>query len=662
MVTKIEDSIEEREIVGFIHKEFERRKQERMPFENQWHINEYFMRGRQNVEITADNQVNEIFKNDEKFSMCINHVASVIETRIAKLNSLNPMVTVVPVTSQQSDSTNAKISTQLLKAVYDEVDIEEVKEIATRWSEITGTSFYKTIWDEDFGEKIAIEIDQETGKETPIYEGKPLIIAVSPYEIYPDTQTVEKLSQCRSLMQVKAVPVAEILEVWGKKVHGDNNDVFENTPALYGSIGGGASPMSTAKLKDSAIVYEYWEKPSRKYEKGRHIVVAGNKVIELGEMTDCLGKYGTLEFPFVKQVSTPCAGQFWGISAIDSILPMQRAINMIKTAIVEALRTNVVGIPMFEAGSVNADEYKDSVENGVPLEFNGTAPSFLKTANFPPEYFVEAQNLLNDITNVSGTSELQRSGQAPKGLESGFALSILDEKNNTRISTTAKNSKRAMKQIALMTLRLMKQHAKIARVTRISDESGVSVITWKDTNLNSEDIKFVTEDEINTSPARQRQIIGNLITSGQLQEGLIPKPILAAFVEKLGIGGLEFVLDDGLTKHRQRALKENVEICNGNNFELLPVDDDIIHIQVHTSYAIDSEFQYVPDVFRELLFKHIASHEEQLNKKTGQAQVAERLQQTEEQLQAVQKDYNKNLDYINQLETALQNTEVLNNG
>ncbi|MDE7348641.1 MAG: hypothetical protein K2N53_03165, partial [Clostridia bacterium] len=75
-----------------------------------------------------------------------NHIASIIETRLSKLNRLKCAISVRPFSNDDSDVQTAKLSTQIIKALCEENDLPRLLNEASSWSEVTGSCFFKTVW------------------------------------------------------------------------------------------------------------------------------------------------------------------------------------------------------------------------------------------------------------------------------------------------------------------------------------------------------------------------------------------------------------------------------------------------------------------------------------------------------------------------------------
>ena len=137
------DDITDKAIVDGVISDFKQRAKERKQYELIWELNMNFMLGNQYSIIGPKQEIEDSAKNyywEER--EVYNHIAPIIETRLAKLGKVRPTVSVRPTSNEQSDLYCAKLSKAILSATTDKANLSELITLATVWSEVTGTSFY----------------------------------------------------------------------------------------------------------------------------------------------------------------------------------------------------------------------------------------------------------------------------------------------------------------------------------------------------------------------------------------------------------------------------------------------------------------------------------------------------------------------------------------
>lgn len=249
------------DLVKTVTAEFIRRREERVYLERQWELNMNFLIGNQYCDLSSRG---EIVDEDKTYFWqnrgVFNHIAPIMETRLAKLSRISPVISVRPRSDDDTDVTNSVLAEKVIEERFGRSDVAVTVRQATAWSETCGTSFYKVIWNADGGNKIG------TLDGNPVYEGEVSFIPVSPFEIFPETLYTESLDGLRSLIHAKAVDVDDIRRMYGVQVDGEEIDVF----SLSGNKTKGSNKAKRT-AKNSAIVIEYYERPTDDYPNGRLI-------------------------------------------------------------------------------------------------------------------------------------------------------------------------------------------------------------------------------------------------------------------------------------------------------------------------------------------------------------------------------------------------------
>ena len=133
-----------------------------------------------------------------------NHIAPLVDVRLSKLNRVRPTMTVVPFSDSEKDIYKADVSRKILEVVSKKKDLSSLIAKATMWSELTGTVFYKVIWDSKSGNVIG-NVDGQS-----VHTGDVNISVISPFEIFPDSNTYEDISSCKSIIHARSYHVDEV--------------------------------------------------------------------------------------------------------------------------------------------------------------------------------------------------------------------------------------------------------------------------------------------------------------------------------------------------------------------------------------------------------------------------------------------------------------------
>ena len=599
----------EEKIVAEITADFKKRQEARRPVELNWRLNMNFVVGNQFAQISSKGDIEESGK--EYFWQereVYNHIAPILETRLAKLGRVKAKAQVRPATSDDEDVASASLATKLIDAVCKENDFSSQLALANSWSEITGCAFFKVTWDAEKGHAL------DTSGE--IKEGDVTITLCPPFEIFPEDIAITDIDKQSSIMHAKVLTTKEVKRIWGKDVKGGEVNVFSYDNAqVGGGFGYTASvpKIVSEKREDSVTVIEKYEAPTHDYPNGRLIIVAGDTLLYQGDMPYLNGEDGTRGYPFAKQVCIDNLTNFFGTSVVERIIPVQRAYNTVKNRKHEFMNRMAVGVMAVEDGSVDTDDLE---EEGLPpgkvvvYRQGSTPPIMLSPTQVPSEFSREEEKLLNEFVMISGVSEVTTYSQVPANVASGTAISLLLEQDDTRIALTADSLRESIKRISKQVLRLYRQFAKVPRVKRITGDNGdVEIASFCAGNIDSEDIVFDTISDIEDTLSARRAMVYDLLKLGLFadENGKLNASTKARLFEILGFGNWE----DGRSNdeiHRKKALKENMELEKKD----VPVDvydDHALHIAEHVRMCVSTKC--VSDkAVRDRVANHIAKHTE----------------------------------------------------
>ena len=573
-----------KELVQEIKEDFSERAENRRQLELQWQLNMNFLAGRQYTKISSLMEIDEINRQyDWQYREVYNHIAPIVETRCAKLSRVRPKMSVRAFGDEESDLYAAKMSSKILNASYQTLSLDRAISNATIWSEVTGTVFYKIVWDRQKGKTVG---KNESGK---IYEGDVNLTVCPPFEIFPENLYAEEIESQKSIIHAKAFHTDTIEEIWQAKVLPEEIDVF----SLDKRIGG--INTERKQLSGYAIVIEKYEQPTKKYPEGRLIIVAGDKLLYLGKLPYINGENNTKGYPFIKQCSLISGGTFFGVSVIERCIPVQRAYNAVKNRKHEFLNRIAVGVLAVEDGSTDTDTLEEEgIAPGKVIVYRqgSNPPHMLSTQSVPSDFIYEEERLLTEFKLISGVSDVMRNSATQTNLTSGVAISLLIEQDDTRLSVSAGYIKSAVKGIGKHIIRLYKQYAEALRLLSIAGENNrLEQFYYDKKMLGSEDIIFETENELSDSPAQKKSMILDMLKNGLLtdEQGNLSQRMKARITDLLGFSSFENG-QDLVNLNIKKAAKENLELVK-KEVEPLEVDDHNIHINEHIKYMLSGDYE-----------------------------------------------------------------------
>ena len=617
-------SKEQQALVKSVIDDFNQRAFARKPFETQWQMNMNFYLGNQFCNIGYGGNLED---QDKQFyweeRQIFNHIAPLVEIRLAKLAQIKPKATVLPASNDEKDVYAAKVSKKILDSISSKLNLSQKIGEAMQWSEVCGTAFYKVVWNSSLGQVVALEDGQ------PIRSGEVEVSVCSPFEIYPDSFTNSDIEQCQSIIHARAVSTSQIKSIYGLDVDGSDLNVFSlsSTSIGFGGLGYSSSAPKICQgvKKDSALVIEKYEKPSKEHKNGRLTIVVGDQLFFDGDLPYAVGKDGIRDFPFIRQTSLTQIGSFWGGSIVDRLVPVQRAYNAIKNRKIEFMNRLTMGVLKVEDGSIDVENLEDEgLCPGRILVYRqgANSPEFLEGENLSSDFEKEEAFLLEEFRNISGVTELLDTEVSSANL-SGVTYQLMIEQDELRLRTSADELKNALKCISQFILRLYKQFALLPRLARIVGDRGeVEMFYFNSSDISSDDIELETENELGESIASKRQMVFDLLNAGLLQDedGKLTTRMKVKVLELLGLGIWENAQDLN-ELHIKKADNENLTLLAGETAKVLEIDNHALHIDRHIAFMLSGDYEeksLVDCTLEEKFLSHIREHKKHLKENTNE--------------------------------------------
>lgn len=604
---------ERREKLAFeVTEDFERRREARRALEGSWIVNVNFFGGNQYCDLSPNG---ELIEDQTQFywqnKRVFNHIAPTVDTRIAKLTRLRPVLRVRAFSDEDSDVKSAKLATGVLAYVRERARLDEVAARVTLWSETCGSAFFKVVWDEQGGRQVGVGEDGEG-----LFEGEVSVSAVPPFEIFPDDLSAESLDEVGSLIHARTVSADYIKERFGTEVAGKEiEELGYGEPRSDRS--GVFTGLSRVVRENAAVLIERYTRPTADYPKGRLEIVAGGVLLYEGELPYRNGERGTYAFPFVKQDCLRLPGAFFASSVVDRLLPVQRAYNAVRNRKHEFLNRAATGVLTVEDGAVDSDELaEEGLAPGKILVYRqgGKAPEFLDCGKIPAEFAVEEEWLEREFTTVSGVSELSQNSN-PARVTSASGLQLLITQDDSRLAATLDNTASATKELGRQTLRLYRQFAGSARLLSVAGEGGkVQAFYFNAAELGGADVVFESDESV--SPEEKKETLMKLFEAGLFgdEDGKVSESVKHRILEAYGFGSYENVRDLGAL-HISKAEEENL-LLQRESVAPDGYDDHGLHIAEHVRYLLSSEFRARPSAEVKARFeKHLEEHKKYIGQK-----------------------------------------------
>ena len=600
---------EEKRRVKEIREDFEARREARRSVENGWLLNMNFLSGNQYCDVSP---LGGITQEDKQFywqsRRVFNHIAPMVDSRIAKLEKSLPILSVRAFSDEEGDIKSAKLATSVLKYVQERISFAETVSRCTLWAETCGSAFYKITWDETGGRQVAVD---EEGN--PVYEGEVSVSAVSPFEIYPDRLDVEGVEGLQSIIHAQAVSADYVFETFGVAVQEEPlNEYAKNysEPSVGKML---SQSLGVAPARQGVVLIERYTRPCNALPNGKVEIVAGDKLLYEGELPYENGDRGERVFPFIKQDCLRLPASFFGSSVIDRLIPLQRAYNAVRNRKHEFLNRMAMGVLAVEDGSVDTDELaEEGLAPGKILVYRqgGKAPELLDCGSVPAEFAKEEEWLEKEFTLISGVSDLSQNS-TPVRVTSASGLQLLLAQDESRLSATVGSIERALKGVGRQILRMYRQFAGSARLMTLTGENKKTQVHYFNaSDLDVSDVQFDVKSAV--SPNEKKNTILQLYEAGLLTDknGEISVENKNRILDAFGFGSVENARDIS-SLHIVKAGEENLQLLKE---EVAPdvYDDHALHIVEHTRFLLSSEFKKRADQeeLKKRYVKHVALHKE----------------------------------------------------
>lgn len=527
-------------LVGWVNGNYEAAKSDRMRFERQWALNMSFYRGRQYM---------QYFPNQGKSPLAgklftppspswasrtvTNRIRPIIRTEMARLTSNKPNASVVPSSNEDFDLFAAQAGEQIWEAHYSGKKINRIFTTAAFWLTICGTSFIKVWYDEN-------EYDCVTKGQGSIEYG-----AVTPYHIYIPDLYEEDIEKQPWVINAYTKPVSWVQSVFNVTV---NPSVVSAKSPFDQAMLETAMGVNEAK-PDSVLVMECWIKPHthEMFPDGGMITLAGEEIVQFENEWP----YHHKQYPFVKfdHIST---GMFYAESVITDLIPLQREYNKTKNQVADS--KNRMSKPQLLSPLGSIDPKKVTSEPGLVIEYRPglNPPSPLPLQSIPPYVLQEQDRTIADMEDISSQHQVSR-GQAPPGVTAATAISFMQERDDSLMTTVYHSVEDGWEKIAKQTLSHVVQFWDTERSVSVTGVDGsFDALVLQGSELEKgTDIRMEAGSALPISKAAKQAFLLDLMKMGLIDpnKGL----------ELMEMGGIDKLYDEIKIDERQ-AQRENVRL------------------------------------------------------------------------------------------------------
>ena len=584
--------------LGDLNDLYKKSMEDRLHHEIQWYKNMSFYLGRHWIVWSQKKQslIDLAQEPGWRVRMTTNYTINFVQSKVALLLKNKPMFNVYSVTDDMSDREGAKMAQQLLDYIWRNEHVsDEIKKMAHHGS-IYGSGFLKAFWNLDKGPVIE---DPETKDSIPL--GDVDVKCISPFEIFVDPEATSPfIKDLKWLIHAYRIPVDEFEDVYGFKATAESVEEYgleKQYLNLVKSTGHlDESPMGGQEdIEEFVTVKEYYENPTPNHPKGRFIIFTEEQIIFSGALP-----YGKIPIAKFDDLFVP--DRFWGMSTVEQIMPLQTEYNRTRSQILE--NRNLMSNPKWVAPRDAIQDLETiSAEPGEIIYYNaiqGIAPPSPMSMPSPPPYvFAQEDRILQDMMAVSGISDVNLRSAPPAGVESGRAMAILAEKDETRMVPTIQSWENCLARIGRCVLEMAKNNYDDQRAIRIAGADNTSRLLYmRGTDLSApEDVEVTIGQGLGFSRLARIELLLEMYDRGLLTD---PNKLLSL----LEFGDEKDLYEEN-NMDKNNASLENIQMAQGQPVpDPTIVENHNVHLEVHRKFIKSEDFKMIPPEAQKLIFDH----------------------------------------------------------
>lgn len=492
-----------------------------------------------------------------------------------------------------------RLQEQLLIGEQHQRDWEQTREVAMLQTLFGGAAAVCVEWDPDMGEDFYV--DMETGVSIPDGGVRLTPLGINEFTLEPGTQDP---ADARWFIKATSLPPKQVQERYNldwTPIPDAEAMMTSRARSILMRRPGNQPPKTT-------MVYVYYERPTPT-TPGCIVHVVNNKVVLQEDSWPFPFKHLNLVLFRQKKIPNTWVGHTLLTPARD----IQYAYNRARSTILEHMRKAANARLMIPAGSID-DADIVTTDPGDTLEYNAELgePHWQTAPDVPRWISNEAAALEMELDDIFHTHSVSR-GQAPGDRNSGLALSLLAEKDDTPLGPMARDQSKGWSQIAMMTLMLYRMNAEATGLNRqmtVMNEYGQPLdISWGAQDIDQKPKVVVPLDA--TSP-RSKLATQSILTAladrfPQAFQNIDP----LALAKMLDLPDPKAYLTQ-VDPDAGKAQWENGLLMQG--VPVVPEDFDLhdVHINVHNRERKSPAYELADPAVKEIIDLHVMAHQRML--------------------------------------------------
>lgn len=488
-VSPEEDAEQAKRVCKYVREMFDVAYRSRHEMELEWMQALAFFEGRQwyRINSQARNLASLQDPDESNRYITVNKMRPLIDGVVGKLTQVSPDARAVPLSMNPKDQAAADEANFISGHFTRKFDRETQTKERVRWACVTGTSYVKVWWNSK-AEQVMPFFDIEgnvTGyKKLPIGDVEEEIVPC--FNIYVDPHAQQD-HQIRWMIHASIKPMSWFVDNYGEAGKKVKANATTGQSAGYvdayldGTSGSGmgwtqptsARLYSADQRRHAAVVYEYWEKPTDQYPKGRYIVCTDDALLYAGVWP--FNKRD--DFPFIPLRWQPRSGTPYGHSLGYDLCPLQLTYNRIYSRAVEQMEKQKDYVVIERKSKIGADAFnvtgddindKNRQYRKVYFDMGTHPPQIVRAPGISADLFPFLQFIEKDMMDIAGLHDVSQ-GMAQAGTPAE-SVRLLQRADNTQHSFIRADIEISISKIKEWEIALVEQFAAAPYIGSVDDD------------------------------------------------------------------------------------------------------------------------------------------------------------------------------------------------
>lgn len=593
----------------------------RRPFERTWMLSLAFLAGRQ---YTFFNSTTHAVQNLDpvrgRVRKMDNKLLPRVVRQIADFISSDPVMSVVPSTTEEEDIKAAGAGDKFLKSLWQSTKMKKKVRKLGGWLYSTGNGFLDHEWNSKLG---PIEINKDTGVaeylgDVDIGVWGPFDIVV-PYTAGVDTDLHEYPWMIKMKWKNLEHFVAKYPGKGDKVVNEGKGTILYDINFLFGTGGVGDNNF------EGAMEVKYYEKPCPAFPKGLAVVAANGVVLSVSEYP--YDKYNIEHF---KDIDIP--NIFWGKATMEDAISLQKTWNTTLSDIQEFNRTMGRGKYLIPHGSNFKIEFDNVTGQHVYYKpVMGHKPEMMDLKGIPATFTEILQVTDQSFNGIFSQHEVTQ-GTNKSDIRSGEMVSLLQHQDAQGVVPAHQIFEESLESLMSGVLqRIQKGYTQPRMIEVVGRDNEVEAQSFSATDLRGNTNVTVKKQSSLPESRAGREAR----TLDKFEKGLYGDPrdpeVRRQVMNMIDDAVVKDIFSED-KKDEVIAQWENRLLVQGN-VQVNPYDNPMIHLREHKMFQKSLDYQKLkimsPKVFIDIearFLKHNQVHQkfadEMINKQIAQQAAA----------------------------------------